>query len=64
MGNWDISIKGTGCHHNGREDDAEQMAAEFVKKLQGAGHVVEHAAITHGGRVDLTKPEQLPPLKK
>jgi hypothetical protein len=64
MGNWDISIKGVGIHHNGREDDAEQMAAEFVKALKGKGHSISSAVMTYGGAVDLQEPEKLLPVKK
>lgn len=64
MGNWDISIKGVGIHHNGREDDVEQLAAEFVKKLKEKGQTVGDAKLTYGGMVDLEKPQQLLPIKK
>jgi hypothetical protein len=50
MGNWHISIKGAGSHHNGSPNDAEQLAAEFVKKLQASGaHTVTSADVTIGG---------------
>lgn len=54
MGNWTITIHGIGCHHN--EDlasDANCMAAQFTDKLKAAGHNIEHASFTHGGREDL-----------
>lgn len=52
MGNWAITIQGTGAHHNGKgEIDADLMAEQFVKTLQAAGQTVEHASFTHGGRV-------------
>lgn len=54
MGNWTITIQGTGAHHN-REypRDANVMAAAFVEDLEAAGHDIESATFTHGGRDDL-----------
>lgn len=43
MGNWKISITGHGIHHNGRQDDAETMAAVFIGELLAAGHEVSAA---------------------
>lgn len=49
MGNWNITIRGVGCHHNKNlKTDANRMAAEFVKALKDAGHVVHDASITYG----------------
>lgn len=49
MGNWNITIRGTGCHHNKKlATDANRLAAEFVKVLEAAGHVVHEASITYG----------------
>ncbi|MBI3936751.1 MAG: hypothetical protein HY323_07220 [Betaproteobacteria bacterium] len=49
MGNWNISIQGTGQHHNKHSyKDANRMAAEFVQRLRDAGHTVTHAFFTHG----------------
>ena len=54
MGNWNINIQGVGCHHNtDYPQDANKMAAEFVKQLKNAGHTVESATFTHGGKEDL-----------
>jgi hypothetical protein len=63
MGNWHISIKGVGIHHNGRKDDAEQMAADFVDELKKAGHSVTHAEMTHGGSLDLADRKALCTIK-
>lgn len=63
MGNCTITIKLVGQHHNASPFDAEQMAAEFVKKLEAAGHNVTHAGITHGGEVDLRDASQLVPIR-
>ena len=53
MGNWIITIEGTGSHHNGKPEDADQIALVAVKTLQNAGQSVEHATITTGGRSTL-----------
>jgi len=55
MGNWNISIRGVGVHHN--QDlaaDADRMARRFVKELLDAGHTVVSAEITYGGAEALT----------
>lgn len=49
MGNWNISIRGVGPHHNAQPFDAEQLAAELVDKLKAAGHRVVSAEVTYGG---------------
>lgn len=43
MGNWNITIEGHGIHHNNRDDDANAMAAEFVKDLKAKGHDITSA---------------------
>ena len=54
MGNWHISIQGIGSHHNTNYDkDANKMAAAFVQALRDAGHTVEAASFTHGGKEEL-----------
>jgi hypothetical protein len=61
MGNWNINIQGVGSHHNADyPKDANKMAAEFVRQLKDAGHTVEGATFTHGGKEDLlpVRPEQ------
>lgn len=51
MGNWAIVVQGTGGHHNRNyPKDANRMAAAFVQDLKDAGHTVESATFTHGGR--------------
>lgn len=55
MGQWNITIRGTGSHHNRKHAiDANRMAAKFVQELKDAGHQVVAASITHGGEDDLT----------
>jgi len=55
MGQWNISVHGTGCHHNKRlETDANRMAAKFVSELKAAGHTVTKATITFGAEEDVT----------
>lgn len=54
MGNWNINIQGVGCHHNkDYPKDANKMAAKFVQELKAAGHTVEAAVFTHGGKTDI-----------
>lgn len=49
MGNWNISIQGTGCHHNRKlKSDANRLAAQFVQTLRDMGHQVTSATFTHG----------------
>lgn len=61
MGNWHISIRGVGIHHNnGWLDDANVMTADFVRALKAAGHSVVSASFTYGGEDDLTKVEPAP----
>jgi hypothetical protein len=58
MGQWNISIHGTGIHHNTKQpDDANRLAAEFVKQLRAKGHTVTKATITYGGEEDVTDAE-------
>jgi hypothetical protein len=57
MGNCTITVHLTGAHHNKKNpNDANRMAAKFVDQLKDAGHNVEAASITHGGREDLLDP--------
>jgi len=54
MGNWNINIQGVGSHHNKEyPQDANRMAQDFVKALKAAGHHIETATFTHGGKDDL-----------
>jgi hypothetical protein len=60
MGQWNITIRGTGIHHNKKQPkDANRMAARFVRELKAAGHTITVASITHGGDQDLTACESL-----
>jgi outer membrane immunogenic protein len=55
MGNCTITIHATGSHHNhGNPNDINRMAMKFADDLKAAGHSVEHASITHGGREEFT----------
>jgi hypothetical protein len=57
MGHCTITVHLTGSHHNkGNPKDADRMAAKFVDELKAAGHSVEHASFTSGGREDLLDP--------
>lgn len=55
MGQWNMTIRGMGAHHNKRyPQDANRMLAEFVQKLKKAGHNITAASITHGAEDDVT----------
>lgn len=59
MGNWVINIEGTGQHHNNQHPkDADVLAIEIVKILRAAGHNVEYATFTSGGRVSAMPPSE------
>ncbi len=62
MGNWNITVRGIGIHHNGRPDDAEAMAKVFVQSLKAAGHQILGATVTYGGEenVDVAPPPAPP----
>ena len=53
MGNWNINIQGTGCHHNMAFNDADKMAREFVASLREKGHTVQVATFTVGSMEEL-----------
>lgn len=51
MGDWHISIQGTGAHHNkDYPNDADKMVDRFIDELMAAGHSIKSATITYGGR--------------
>lgn len=62
MGNWNISIRGVGPHHNGIKDDVEQIASRFVAELRAAGHSVASASVTMGGEVVLAQSVEFSPF--
>lgn len=54
MGNWNISINGTGCHHNvDHPGDADKLVNKFMAELIAGGHIIETATFTFGGRENL-----------
>lgn len=54
MGNWNINIQGIGAHHNlDYPNDANLLAATFVRQLKKVGHTIETATFTHGAKQDL-----------
>jgi hypothetical protein len=58
MGNWNITVRGIGSHHNPQlPADANRMAAEFVRALKKAGHSIVAASFTHGAEDDLQDPD-------
>lgn len=48
MGDCTITIHVTGAHNNGRSEDIDEMAKEFVARLKLVGHNVKHATVTNG----------------
>lgn len=58
MGNWHISVRGVGMHHNNSPLDANEMARVFTEALKVAGHQVLGAAFTYGAEDNL---EHFPP---
>ena len=58
MGNWNITVRGVGAHHNKKhEKDANRIAAKFVQELKDAGHTINSATITHGAEDDISAGE-------
>ncbi len=57
MGQWHISIEGTGIHHNKTWKDANALAARFVKYLRDNGHIVTKASFVYGANQDLLNEE-------
>jgi len=58
MGNWSISLKGTGQHHNtidGKSDpkDADALFMKFIADLVDAGQYIEHASIYCGNKQEV-----------
>ncbi len=63
MGDWNINIQGTGCHHNGKpEIDADLASIEFVKALRAQGHVIRSATFTSGTKTCLLEKANQPTL--
>jgi hypothetical protein len=60
MGDWHISIRGRGMHHNGRPDDADVIAQECVARLSAAYQTVHEATITVGQPQSLLYPPSQP----
>jgi hypothetical protein len=58
MGQWNMSIQGSGFHHNNSETDADLMAAKFVQALKAAGHSIRVATITCGSMEEVVPPEE------
>lgn len=56
MGDWCITIRGTGPHHNKggqNSDDVDGMAKQLVGQLKVAGHTIHDAAMVFGGREEM-----------
>lgn len=48
MGHWNMTVVGCGIHDNGLAEDADRLFAEFVKKLEEAGHELYHVSFIRG----------------
>lgn len=46
MGNWNLSIKGCGIHHNKLPGDADAVGVAAVKALRAAGSTISEATLT------------------
>ncbi len=58
MGNWKLTIEGTGQHHNGLPQDADKVAKDTVATVVALGHNVTHAEFAvAGGQADNLLPE-------
>lgn len=60
MGDWHLSIVGTGIHHNGLAGDADQVFKRAVADLEKAGHILASATFTSGGRTTADQVQELP----
>ena len=49
MGDFNLSIRGVGTHHNGQPYDVEAQGRRFAKYMQAAGHSLSGAEVTTGG---------------
>jgi len=53
MGDWSVTIRGVGPHHNQQPTDVEQIAAKAIVQLKEAGHNVVSATVITGSEIDL-----------
>jgi len=56
MGDWVITIRGIGAHHNGKDYDADKIAQDFVHELKRQGHDRVEGTFNFGGCQKLNKP--------
>jgi hypothetical protein len=60
MGHCTITVHLSGSYHTkDNPKDANRMTAKFVDELKAAGHSVQRASFTSGGREDLLDPHTL-----
>ncbi len=53
MGNYTITIKGLGAHHNkDNKADADKMAFQFIHELREAGHSLSEASFLYSYKED------------
>lgn len=55
MGNWNITIRGIGPHHNAGDSDADVQARALVAMLVKTGHQIHGASFTYGAAEDLVE---------
>jgi hypothetical protein len=53
MGNWNISIQGTGPHGNDKHFDADRLARELMTMLEANGHSIQVATFTAGSMKEI-----------
>ena len=65
MGQWNLTVIGSGVYHNGDRlpEDVNRMFAKFVEDLKAAGHDIEHASMTFGGRDLVVHSNDVPPSR-
>lgn len=61
-GEWSVTIRGRGPHHNAAETDANRIAGLLVVALLGAGQELAVALFSNGAEEDLLHPARIPPL--
>ena len=61
-GEWSVTIRGRGPHHNAAETDANRIATLLVVALLGAGQDLTLALFSNGAEEDLLHPIRAPLL--
>lgn len=59
MGNWTLTVRGIGSHHNSNSPaDADVIAEHVVKQFKDKGHHSVEAFLTYGGGQIIGKPPE------